>query len=128
MKIREGLVFDNATGNIIGFVDTGDMNNMLSSFEAEVKGEKESQGIATHMLAVCVRGIFLKLDHPLGQFSTSKLFNINHYYFYVFTAVSGQQLYDIVWTAIKTLMIIGMEVVMVVVDGASNNRKFLKLH
>ena len=84
MKIREGLVFDNATGNIIGFVDTGDINKMLSSFEAEVKGEKESQGIATHMLAVCVRGIFLKLDYLLGQFSTtSKLFNINHYYFYI---------------------------------------------
>lgn len=35
MKIREGLVFDKDTGNIIGFVNTGDMNELLRSFEVE---------------------------------------------------------------------------------------------
>jgi hypothetical protein len=71
MKVREGLVFDNATGNIVGYVDTGDMNQLLKSFESNLKGQKEPpKEVATHMLAVCVRGIFLKLDFPLGQFST----------------------------------------------------------
>ena len=75
MKIREGLVFDKDTGNIIGFVNTGDMNELLRSFEVELKGQKEpKRDVATHMLAVCVRGIFLKLDYPLGQFSTTSMF------------------------------------------------------
>ena len=72
MKIREGLVFDNVTGSMIGYVDTGNINSMLKSFEAQVKGEDEpKQEVATHMLAVCVRGIFMKLDYPLGQFATT---------------------------------------------------------
>lgn len=75
MKIREGLVFDKDTGNIIGFVNTGDMNELLRSFEVELKGQKEpKRDVATHMLTVCVRGIFLKLDYPLGQFSTTSMF------------------------------------------------------
>ena len=75
MKIREGLVFDKDTGNIIGFVNTGDMNELLRSFEVELKGQKEpKRDVATHMLAVCVRGIFMKLDYPLGQFSTTSMF------------------------------------------------------
>lgn len=73
MKIREGLVFDNATGNIIGYVDTGDINKKLKSFEEQLKGEESDQEIATHMLTVCVRGIFFKLDYPLGQFSTTSM-------------------------------------------------------
>uniref|UniRef100_A0A1X7TG45 Uncharacterized protein n=1 Tax=Amphimedon queenslandica TaxID=400682 RepID=A0A1X7TG45_AMPQE len=115
MKIREGLVFDNVTGNMIGYVDTGNMNNMLKSFEASVKGEDEpKQDVATHMLAVCVRGIFVKLDYPLGQFAT--------------TTISGQELYDIIWTAIRKLKEVELEVVLVVADGISTNRKFFKLH
>ena len=130
MKIREGLVFDNVTGNIIGYVETGDMNSMLSSFESRMKGEQEIQEIATHMLVVCVRGIFMKLDYPLGQFATTSTFlsKFTVLKLLSFTAASGQQLYDIVWTAIRRLMIIGLEVVVVVADGASSNRKFFNLH
>ena len=58
MKIREGLVFDNANGNIVGYVDTGHINKKLKSFEEQLKGAESDQEIATHMLTVCVRGIF----------------------------------------------------------------------
>jgi hypothetical protein len=36
MKIHEGLVFDNQTELIIGFVDTGDLNKKFKSFEAHL--------------------------------------------------------------------------------------------
>jgi hypothetical protein len=114
MKVKEGLVFDHTTGSVIGYADTGDMNSMLKSFEAEITGKLMKRDIATHMLAVCVRGIFINLDYPLGQFST--------------TAVSANDLYSIIWTAIRKLKEIGLEVVLVVADGMSNNRKFFKLH
>lgn len=67
MKVREGLVFDISTGNIIGYTDTGN----IKKFEAQLNGKSESHDVATHMLAVCIRGIFINLDYPLGQFSTT---------------------------------------------------------
>ena len=36
MKIQEGFVFDSASGHMIGFVDMGDLNSMLQSFEANM--------------------------------------------------------------------------------------------
>ena len=45
-----------------------------------------------------------------------------------FEAVSGQELYDIMWTGIRRLQNIGLVVVVVVADGASNNRKFFNIH
>lgn len=43
-------------------------------------------------------------------------------------AVSGQDLYHIIWTAVRRLKEIGLEVVPIVADGVSTNRKFFKLH
>ena len=69
MKIQEGLVFDKENGSIVGFVDTGDMNAKLKSFEAQVTSkEVQEKEVATHMLALYVRGIFLKLEYPIAQF------------------------------------------------------------
>ena len=83
------------------------------------------------MLAVCVKGIFMKLDYPLGQFPTTS--NTCHIkklklFFYLHIAVSGQDLCEIVWTAVKKLKVIGLEVVLVVAEGVSTNKKFFKLH
>jgi hypothetical protein len=98
MKIQEGLVFDNNTGNMIGFVDTRWMNTMLTEVEASMKGESVTKNVATHMLAVCIRGIFMKLEYPLGQFATIgnlKLLYLN-FITCALVAVSGPELYDIV--------------------------------
>lgn len=43
-------------------------------------------------------------------------------------AVSGQDLYEIVWTAVRMLKEIGLEIILVVADGVGNNGKFFKLH
>ncbi len=38
MYIREGLVYNKHTGEIVGFADLGDVNNHLVEFEKRVKG------------------------------------------------------------------------------------------
>jgi hypothetical protein len=59
MKIREGFVFSNETGLIIGYVDTGDFNKHFKSFEAHLlKQEELEDEVATQMLSVCVYGEF----------------------------------------------------------------------
>ena len=42
--------------------------------------------------------------------------------------ISGKELYDLVWTAIRRLREVGLNVTVIVSDGASTNRTFFKLH
>ena len=74
MKIREDLVFT-GDGDIIGFVDTGDMDNNLRNLERSCLEEQQEEP-ADHMLALMVRGIFIKLDYEFAQFPTRSEYNI----------------------------------------------------
>ena len=65
MKIKEDLVFDKC-GDIIGFVNIGDMDNRLR----RMKEGCEEEEVADHMLALMVRGIFVKFDFEFAQFPT----------------------------------------------------------
>ncbi len=69
MKVREDLVFDRS-GTVIGFTDTGDINNKLRSLEQCCKGAEQDE-IATHMLTLMVLGIFFRLQFPYAQFPTT---------------------------------------------------------
>lgn len=69
MKIHEDVVFDKS-GEIIGYVNTGDFNNKLREFELCCKGEKTDE-IATHVLTLMIRGIFIKMQFPYAQFPTA---------------------------------------------------------
>jgi hypothetical protein len=72
MKVQEGLVFSGDEGVIIGYVDTGEMNSKFRSYELDAKSGKELDiEVATHMLVVYARGVFLKLEYPLAQFPTT---------------------------------------------------------
>jgi hypothetical protein len=68
MKIHEDIVFDKS-GEIIGYVNTGDFNNRLREFENQCKGG-EVDMIATHVLTLMIRGIFIKIQFPYAQFPT----------------------------------------------------------
>ena len=57
MKIQEGFVFDSASGHIIGFVDMGDLNSMLQSFETNMIGQTEECGY-TYVSYLCQRNIY----------------------------------------------------------------------
>ena len=69
MKIHEDLVFDRS-GEVIGYTDTGDINNKLRSLEHRCKGVEQDE-IATHMLTLMVTGMFIKLQFPYAQFPTT---------------------------------------------------------
>ena len=71
MKIREDIVFNKTTGEILGFVDygQGSFDDRFTELRERCKKGLRSQRersqisertVATHMLALMVRGIFLK--------------------------------------------------------------------
>lgn len=70
MKVQEGLVFYASTGDVIGFIDVGEINNKIKLLERNVSACDDGPGIADHMLTVMVRGIFFHINFPLGSFAT----------------------------------------------------------
>ena len=64
----------------------------------------------THVL----HGIFTRLRFPFAHFPV--------------TNVKGEVLFTIIWEAIERLENIGLKVTVIVGDGASVNRKFVRMH
>ena len=110
MKIKEGLVDNKYSGEMIGFMNLGDVNNELLKLE---RGEELHQ-IADHILVIMVRGIFVKLEFPYAHFSTR--------------GVTADFLFPIVWEAIQMLEASDIKVLCITADGASPNRKFFSMH
>ena len=111
MKVRESLVYDKHTCELIGFTKLGDLNDQLDLLE---RSDVEHPTIANHILGVMVRGVFTSLRFPYAHFPT--------------TDTTGAKLYSIVWEAIERLERLQLKVVAVTADGASPNRKFFSMH
>ena len=71
VKIKEDLVYDKNTAEIIGFTNLGDINNQLLELERSETGSQCP--LATNMLVFMVRGLFLKLEFPYAQFPCASL-------------------------------------------------------
>ena len=71
MRIREGIVFKN-DGTVVGFVNVGDIDNLLKSLEMTCKenGSKDGEIVADHMFTLMVHGICMNLSFPLASFPT----------------------------------------------------------
>ena len=111
VKIKEDLVYNKHTGEIIGFVNITDINQHLSRLEQSISDKTPK--LATHMLVVMVRGVCSSLKYPYAQFPVS--------------AATGDIICPIIWDCVEHLEMIGLNVVAFVCDGASSNGKFLKM-
>lgn len=110
MKIKEGLVYNKYSGELIGFADLGDINNELVKLE---QGD-ERPSIAKYVLAIMVRGLLFKLEFPYAHFGTE--------------GITADFLYPLIWEAIRLLEVDGVKVLCITADGASPNRKFFRMH
>lgn len=111
MKIKEDIVYDKFTGNVIGFCNLGTINDELLQLEnvADIHPP-----VAKQILAVMIRGVFFKFEFPLAHFSTE--------------GVTADLLFPLVWEGIRIVESTGLKVIAVTADGASHNRKFFKMH
>jgi hypothetical protein len=114
MKIKENLVYDKHSAQVIGFVDLGGFNEQLADLEGRSSTDFEHAPVATHVLALMVRGLFLTLNFPYAHFPTKKL--------------TADSMFTIIWEAIGRLERMGFKVIAVTGDGASTNRKFFRMH
>ena len=107
MKIKNDLVYNKHTSQIIGYVSLGSMEQQLLLLEEEQIGV--ASHVATHMLQSMVQAISAHLNYPVAHFATS--------------TCTAEQLYAMVWDVIARLESIKMKVIIVTADGASVNRK-----
>lgn len=118
MYLREDLVYDKHSGALIGFANIGDTNQHLLQFQQLVESDADTcidhQPLAKTMFVFMVRGVFSSLQFPYAQFP--------------FATVSGELLFDPFWEAVRRLEMIGLKVVAATADGASTNRRLMKIH
>ena len=97
MHIREDLVYDKHSGEVIGFTNLGEINEHLLAFERLLAEEPESSvTLAKSMMVFMVRGLFTKLQFPYAQFPCS--------------TVAGDLLYNPFWEAVYRTERCGLKV------------------
>ena len=115
MFIKEGLFFDKHSGALVGYSDIGEVNNLLADYEREYKASgRTPKPLAKRMLVFMVRGLFTTLTFPYVQFPV--------------VSCKGPNLMPLVRQAIKHLTCLGIVVVAITCDGASDNRKMFSMH
>ena len=109
MKIKEGLVYDK---KVIGFVDVGTINNTLQLYERTLQDEAQQSKpvIAKHMLVFMVRGLFVSIQFPYAQYTTTDL--------------SADVLFPLVWDVVRHLEAVELKVICLTGDKGSCNPKF----
>ena len=108
MKIQDDLVWDKHTGELIGFVDLGDVNLNYASLN-------DVHEIASHVCNFLIKSIANPLSFSFATFAT--------------TGVTSDQLYHFVWRAVAILeRTCFLKVVATSCDGGSLNRAFYRIH
>ena len=116
MYIKEGLVYDKSTGTLTGYSDLGEVNNLLMAAEEKFRDPSSNmqRPLAKRMLVFMVRGLFTSLKFPYAQFPAA--------------STKGAQLFPLLHQCIFRLTRLGLTVVSVTCDGASDNRRLFSLH
>ena len=111
VKIKSGLVYCTETGKLIGFCDLGTVNNELYAYNAK---EKRVPELATHILAIMIRGIFSRIECVVAHYPCK--------------GFSSDQLFVSIWEGVGLLEGYGFKVRALICDGATPNRKFYRYH
>ena len=105
MKIQENLVWDKHNGELIGYVDLGDINYVAMS---------KVTTVASHVLVFLIRSIVNPFKFSLANFATD--------------GISASQMFPLLWKAISICEKSSLKVIAVDCDGASPNRKLFQMH
>ena len=91
------------------------MNNLLADYEKEYKElGRTPRPLAKRMLVFMIHGLFTTLKFPYVQFPV--------------VSCMGANLMPLIRQAIKHLTCLGIVVVAITCDGASDNRKMFAMH
>ena len=109
IKIQENLVWSKYTGDLIGFVDLGDMNLNYATFQ-------QTNAIASHVLVFSLRSVVNPFKFSLANNFANK-------------NATASQIFPLFWKAVKICETqCAIKVVAATCDVAFANRKFFRMH
>ena len=125
MHVKEDLVYDKWTGELIGFMNLDEISLHLSKLEEdllanlddddgdEVSEDSTTATLANSVLVFMVRGLFTSLQFPYATFPCN--------------STSAEQLIVLFIQAVYHIKRCGLKITTVTCDGLSANRKFYSL-
>ena len=92
MHVKEDLVYNKHSGELIGFMNLGDTNNHFMNLQqaAEDGQSGKIRPLAKSLLVIMVRGLFSSLQYPYAQFACLNL--------------TGDLMFDVFWEAVERLV------------------------
>ena len=74
MHVKEGLFFDKHTGCLVGFLDLGETNSLLSDYEQQFNTQgRTPRALGKLVLVFMIRGLFTSLKFPYVQFVAASI-------------------------------------------------------
>ena len=64
MNIKEGIVFNKSTSDIVGFTELGDINNSIQILQNDLINVTTNNNIATKVFVIMIRGLTTKINFP----------------------------------------------------------------
>ena len=98
MHVKQDLVYDKNTGELVGFVNLGDINMHLLALEKSMSASPDVsiEPLASTMLAFMVKGLFSHLEFPYAHFPCRNL--------------TADLMFDPFWEAVSRLERLGLKV------------------
>ena len=118
VHIKSDLVFKKLTGELVGFVNLGDVNHDLQKMVDGLSSDQSAPPtpqLAKQMFVFMMRSIFQPNQfHPVAHYPT--------------LGAHGEEIFPLAWDVIQKLETHGFKVRCITSDGASPNRKFYHMH
>ena len=108
VKIKEGLLFDPSSWELIGFVDL-ECDNASPDCKPTT-----TEKLASHVLQFYFKSVFSSFNYPCGYFLTR--------------GITATQLNRIFWEGVGLLHTHDFEVIVSICDGAPENRTFMDIN
>lgn len=112
VKIKEGLLFDPSSWELIGFTDLDVDESDTSNDNMTTLPVQAS--LATHVLQFYFKSLFSSFHFPCSYFLTN--------------GISAQDLNRVFWQGVELLNSHGFKVLLTCCDGASENRAFMVMN
>ena len=109
VKVKDGIVYDKHSCQVIGFTNLGDINSHLVAFEQSLNQLQPS--VAKYMLVFMVYGLIVPLKFSYAQYPT--------------TGITAD-LFPVAWEVVRHLECAELQVHALTCDKASPNRKFFE--
>ena len=103
MHVKQRLVYDKNTGDLIGYCNLGDINNHLTQLECQYSNNTQRTHLATTIMVLMIQGLFYSFTFPYASFPTSHL--------------AGEQMVPIFYEAIMQIEMCGLKVVFIKLVG-----------